>query len=146
MQAPSVELSKGRADMEAEDDNLGAMADAEPAIANGGARRTSVTSEQLDVEAYAGMYSGRNKINRLLFIAEHCGNSGIEIEALRMAYEEIKKGENTQLHREVVEKIGGRLGDQYKIDQAWIDVVDHRAEHRREKLENELNGYRVFFC
>lgn len=131
--------------MDPEEDGLGAMVDAEPAAANGGSSRPSVSSEQMDVEAYAGLYSGRTKISRLLFVAERCGNPGMEIEALRMAYDEIKKGENTQMYREVVQKIGGRLGPQYEMDQGWVDTVDRRAELRKEKLENELNGYRVFY-
>ncbi|CAA6673633.1 unnamed protein product [Spirodela intermedia] len=112
--------------MDAEEDGLGAMVDAEPAAANGGSSRPSVSSEQMDVEAYAGLYSGRTKISRLLFVAER--------------YQE---GENTQMYREVVQKIGGRLGSQYEMDQAWVDTVDRRAELRKEKLENELNGYRT---
>ncbi|TQD94183.1 hypothetical protein C1H46_020231 [Malus baccata] len=43
---------------------------------------------------------------RLPFITERSqSNQAMELEALRMAYDEIKKGENTQLHREVVQKI-----------------------------------------
>eukprot|EP01018_Ginkgo_biloba_P004207 Gb_13469 [translate_table: standard] len=101
------------------------------------------SSEQMDVEAYAGLYSGRTKIMRLFFIADHCGNEGMQMEALRMAYDEIKKGENTQLFKEVVHKIGGKLGSAYSLDQDWIDAVDRRAEQRKEKLENELNGYKT---
>jgi len=62
-----------------------------------------------------------------------------------MAYDEIKKGENTQLFREVVQKIDGRLGPSYGMDTAWCDAVDRRAEQKKEKLENELNAYRVRF-
>ncbi|KAM2729154.1 hypothetical protein EV1_000578 [Malus domestica] len=55
-----------------------------------------ISSEQLDIEAYASLYSGRTKIMRLLFIAERSqSNQAMELEALRMAYDEIKKGENT---------------------------------------------------
>lgn len=102
-----------------------------------------ISSEQLDVEAYASLYTGRTKITRLLFIAERCGNESMQLEALRMAYDEIKRGENTQLFREVVQKINGRLGDKYGFDQAWADSVDRRAELRKDKLENELNAYRT---
>ncbi|KAL0309205.1 UNVERIFIED_CONTAM: COP9 signalosome complex subunit [Sesamum radiatum] len=96
--------------------------------------------EHLDIEAYAALYTGRTKIRRLLFIAENCGVASIELEALRMAYDEIKKGENTQLFREVVAKIDGRLGPDYEGDKAWADDVDRRAELRKEKLENELKA------
>jgi COP9 signalosome complex subunit 1 len=67
----------------------------------------------------------------------------MQLEALRMAYDEIKRGEDVQLHRDVALKINGRLGPRYGLDQAWVDTVSRRAEQRKEKLENELNGYRV---
>ncbi|KAJ6955292.1 hypothetical protein NC652_006663 [Populus alba x Populus x berolinensis] len=108
--------------------------------------RPIISSEQLDIEAYAGLYTGRTKITRLLFIADQCGqnnNTAMQMEALRMAYEEIKKGENTQLFRDVVHKIDGRLGDDYGMDSAWCEMVDRRADQRKEKLENELNAYRT---
>nr|XP_043624640.1 COP9 signalosome complex subunit 1 [Erigeron canadensis] len=108
-------------------------------------RRIISGSEQLDIEAYAALYSGRTKISRLMFIAEKCKNTNVamELEALRMAYDEIKKGENTQLFREVVKKIDGRLGEKYGNDFKWMDSVDRKADHRKEKLENELNAYRT---
>ncbi|XP_077248564.1 COP9 signalosome complex subunit 1 [Tasmannia lanceolata] len=130
--------------MEGEDEGTGAMIDA--ICSNGIEEKRSKpvrSSELMDVEAYAGLYIGRTKIRRLIFIADHCGNQGMQLEALRMAYEEIKKGENSQLFREVVDKIGGRLGPSYMMDQSWADSVDRRAEQRKEKLENELNGYRT---
>lgn len=115
--------------------------------ANGGEdssrNRPIISGEQLDIEAYAGLYAGRTKITRLLFIADHCDNPVMQMEALRMAYDEIKKGENTQLFRDVVQKIDGRLGPNYAMDSAWCETVDRRAEQRKEKLENELNAYRV---
>ncbi|KAG9148772.1 hypothetical protein Leryth_013444 [Lithospermum erythrorhizon] len=101
------------------------------------------TTDQLDIEAYASLYTGRTKIMRLLFIAERCNNEGMGLDALRMAYDEIKKGENTQLFREVVGRIGGRLGEGYGMDVGWAEGVDRRAEQRKDKLENELNAYRT---
>jgi COP9 signalosome complex subunit 1 len=112
----------------------------------GGAEEASaapVSAEQLDVEAYAAQYSGRTRLARLLFIADRCGVEAMQLEALRMAYDEIKRGEDVQLHRDVAAKIGGRLGPRFGLDQAWVDTVTRRADQRKEKLENELNGYRV---
>lgn len=135
--------------MEAEDDAAGAVIGDEEIYANGRdesdsqRHRPIISGEQLDIEAYAALYTGRTKITRLLFIADKCGAPTMELEALRMAYDEIKKGENTQLFREVVGKINGRLGPNYGLDNAWSDAVDRRAESRKEKLENELNAYRV---
>ncbi|CDP08878.1 unnamed protein product [Coffea canephora] len=137
--------------MEAEDDIGRHMMDENEIYANGGdgagaetqRQRPIISGEQLDVEAYAALYSGRTKIMRLLFIAERCDNVSMQLEALRMAYDEIKKGENTHIFRDVVQKIDGRLGPNYGPDPAWADAVDRRAEQRREKLENELNAYRT---
>ncbi|TQD96645.1 hypothetical protein C1H46_017720 [Malus baccata] len=93
----------------------------------------------IDDEIYAnGVYGDDEKCSRPI-INKH---QTMELEALRMAYDEIKKGENTQLHREVVQKIGGRLRPEYGMDVAWCDAVDRRAEQKKEKLENELNAYR----
>ncbi|XP_050385293.1 COP9 signalosome complex subunit 1 [Argentina anserina] len=136
--------------MDADDETSGAMIDDE-IYANGGGEdekrnRPIISGEPLDVEAYASLYSGRTKIARLLFIAEQSRKSGgeaTELEALRMAYDEIKKGENTQWFRDVAQKIGGRLGAEYQMDLAWCESVDRRAEQKKEKLENELNAYRT---
>ncbi|KAH1256163.1 COP9 signalosome complex subunit 1 [Glycine max] len=134
--------------MDGDDETSGPMID--EIYANGGgddgdkrSRRAIMSGDQVDIEAYAALYSGRTKIMRLLFIADKMNNAASQLEALRMAYDEIKKGENTQLFREVVQKIDGRLGPNYGMDAAWCDAIDRRAEQKKEKLENELNAYRT---
>ncbi|KAF8413109.1 hypothetical protein HHK36_001085 [Tetracentron sinense] len=130
--------------MEGEDEGSGTMID--DMCSNGFDEKRSkpiISGEQLDIEAYASLYAGRTKITRLLFIADRCGNPSMQMEALRMAYDEIKKGENSQMFREVVQKIDGGLGPAYGMDLAWVDTVDRRADQRKEKLENELNSYRT---
>lgn len=131
--------------MDNEEDTSAQMMD--EIYANGGEvkreQRPIISGEQLDIEAYAGLYTGRTKIARLFFIADHCNNQSTQLDALRMAYDEIKKGEDTQLLREAVNKINGRLGPTYGMDMAWIDAVERRAEQRKDKLENELNAYRT---
>jgi COP9 signalosome complex subunit 1 len=47
------------------------------------------------------------------------------------------------LFREVVQKIDGRLGPNYDMDLSWCEVVERKAEQKKERLENELNAYRV---
>ncbi|CAH8357617.1 unnamed protein product [Eruca vesicaria subsp. sativa] len=78
----------------------------------------------------------RTNEDHLLFIASHFGgNQTLQPEALRMAHNAIKKGENTQFFRDLVK---------YKMDSAWYKSVDHRAEHKKGRLENELNStYRL---
>lgn len=132
--------------MENDDESAGQMMD--EIYANDGGddkqrHRPIISGEQLDVEAYSSLYSGRTKIMRLLFIADRCDNPTMHLEAFRMAYDEIKKGENTQLFREAAQRIDGRLGPAYGMDTAWIEAVERRAEQRKEKLENELNAYKT---
>ncbi|RWW23588.1 hypothetical protein GW17_00012162 [Ensete ventricosum] len=122
--------------------NGGAVADPRRPPASSG-KAAAGGGEQMDLEAYVALYAGRTRVSRLLFIAERCGNEGMQLEALRMAHDEIKKREDSHLYREVIAKIGGRLGPQYALDQTWVDMVDRRAEVRKEKLENELNAYKV---
>jgi COP9 signalosome complex subunit 1 len=107
--------------------------------------RQIISADQLDIEAYINLYSGRTRISRLLFIANHCGdNFTMQLEALRMAFDEIKKGEDTILMREVVNKINGRLGSNYNLDNAWCVAIEKKAELKKEKLDAELTSYRVY--
>ncbi|WOL00110.1 COP9 signalosome complex subunit 1-like isoform X2 [Canna indica] len=101
-------------------------------------------AEPIDVETYAARYTGRTKVTRLLFIAERCGNERMQLDALRMAHDEIKKGKDTRLYREVTAKIGGRLGHRYDLDQSWVNAVDHGTEVPRKTLEKDLNGYEAY--
>ncbi|CAL0318333.1 unnamed protein product [Lupinus luteus] len=136
--------------MEGDDETSGPMIDEIYANGDGGdnnrARKPIFSGDQLDIEVYASFYAGRTKIMRLLFLADRCGEknqTAMQLDAFRMAHDEIKKGENTQLYREVVQKIDGRLGPDYDMDVAWAENVDRRAEQKKEKLENELNAYRT---
>ena len=59
---------------------------------------TSCVSEPCRVaQAYASLYSGRTRGSRLVFAAER-GGAGLELEALRLAAEHAKQGEDTQFY------------------------------------------------
>ncbi|CAK8533624.1 unnamed protein product [Lathyrus sativus] len=131
------------------DDNSSTLIDDE-IFSNGGDddnrnnHRQIINTDQFDIKAYASLYSGRTKIFRLLFIAKHCGdNLMMQLEALRMAFDEIKQGEDTSLMREVVSKIKGRLGPNYTVDDTWYFTIDKKAKLKKEKLETELNSFRT---
>ncbi|CAI5525922.1 unnamed protein product [Closterium sp. Naga37s-1] len=116
---------------------------ASPASAAGAAGEEQI----MDLESYAANYSGHTRIVRLRFIAERCaaiGQTAMELEALRMAADELKRGENNAAYKEVIAKIAGRLGPKYELDQEWVDSVERRAVQKQEKLEMELNGYKVW--
>jgi len=51
-------------------------------------------------QAYAALYSGRARGVRLLFAAER-GGPGVELDALRLAAEHAKQGEDTQFYAQV---------------------------------------------
>ncbi|KQJ97504.1 hypothetical protein BRADI_3g31500v3 [Brachypodium distachyon] len=116
-----------------------------PPSANGGgeASLVAVSGDQFDLEAYAAQYSGRTRVARLLFIAGKCGSEPMWLDALRLAYDESLKGEDTTLHHDVSARIAGRLGPRYGVDLAWSDAVERRALMRKDKLDSELNGYRT---
>lgn len=82
------------------------------------------SDEPLSIEAYAARYKGRTKIIRLLFIAKHLDQESCQIQALKMPYYEIKKGNNVLLFRDVVERCKDKLGSDYMLDLAWIEAVD----------------------
>lgn len=82
------------------------------------------SGEPLSIEAYAARYKGRTKIIRLLFIAKHLDQESCQIQALKMPYYEIKKGNNVLLFRDVGERCKYKLGSDYMLDLAWIEAVD----------------------
>jgi len=102
---------------------------------------SSHSYKDFDVDAYLSNYSGHTKIARAIFVAEHAKE--LEVPALREAINELKKTMNTALFKEIVEKVGDKLGPSYSKDQAWIDSVDKKAQQQVERLELELNGYKT---
>mmetsp|Transcript_37463 Transcript_37463/g.60668 ORF Transcript_37463/g.60668 Transcript_37463/m.60668 type:complete len:389 (-) Transcript_37463:225-1391(-) len=77
-----------------------------------------------------------------MFIAQHSKEH--ELEALRMAVDEVKKSTmNTSLYQELIQKIDGRLGAMYQLDTKWVADTDKKAHQQHEKLESELAGYKT---
>ncbi|PRW44245.1 COP9 signalosome complex subunit 1 [Chlorella sorokiniana] len=95
--------------------------------------------EGFDIEAYAANYSGHARIDRLLFAAEKSVGRPLELEALKLAADALKKTEDTRRYAEVIERIGGRAGAQYAMDRDWVDRVERMAAQKQDRLESELN-------
>eukprot|EP00741_Cyanophora_paradoxa_P023644 tig00021608_g22838.t1 len=102
---------------------------------------SALPQPSMDLETYIANYTGHTKIVRLLFIAQN--SKELELEALRMAHDEIKKTTNTDTYRSIVARIAGRLGPAYEEDAEWVKQVDKKAALQHEKLESELNGYKT---
>jgi len=111
-----------------------------PAAAPAESKSTS-SNKEFDLESYISNYSGHTKVDRLVFIAEH--SKQLELEAYKVALDELKKTTNTALYKVVADKVGDRLGPAYRTDQAWIDSVDKRSAQQMEKLEQDLTGYKA---
>eukprot|EP00227_Mantoniella_beaufortii_P016540 CAMPEP_0197578268 /NCGR_PEP_ID=MMETSP1326-20131121/2559_1 /TAXON_ID=1155430 /ORGANISM="Genus nov. species nov., Strain RCC2288" /LENGTH=421 /DNA_ID=CAMNT_0043141437 /DNA_START=178 /DNA_END=1439 /DNA_ORIENTATION=- len=97
----------------------------------------------LDLEVLAANYSPTAAIARLCFVADRAEAETLQLDALRMAADLLKQGDNTKLYTSVVERIAGRLGAAYELDRDWVDEVDRRAAKRQEILDAELNGYKT---
>lgn len=101
-----------------------------------------IKPEEFDLEAYANNYTGHTKIARLLFIAEHCKQ--LEVEAYKMATQELKKTMNSGLLKSVIEKLGDRVSLlTLGVDQAFLDSIDKKAVQTQERLELELNSHKT---
>jgi COP9 signalosome complex subunit 1 len=103
------------------------------------------TNHRQTISSYISPYSGRTRISRLLFIAGDCSSddTSMKLEALRLAFDEIKKGEDTFLMEKTVNQIHGRLGSDYTRDDAWFDAVKKKADQKEKDLESDLTFYMV---
>jgi hypothetical protein len=68
----------------------------------------NVKPGEFDLQGYIANYPGQGKIKRLLFIAEHCKT--LEVDALKMAVDALKKTTNTLQYKTIAEKYTSRLG------------------------------------
>ncbi|KAK9858822.1 hypothetical protein WJX84_008155 [Apatococcus fuscideae] len=99
--------------------------------------------QQFDLEAYSANYTSHAKVNRLIFIANKTNSVPIQLEALRIAADELQHSYDTSRYSEVCRQIGGRLGPQYVIDSAKLAKKQLEAEQKHQALDNELNGYKT---
>ncbi|XRB25618.1 COP9 signalosome complex subunit 1 [Pseudoscourfieldia marina] len=87
-----------------------------------------------DLDTYISAYTGHAKITRLLWVAEQsaANDALLRQEALRIALDESKRGENTDLYAAVCKEAN------LEPDAAFIASTDARAAARLERLMNEL--------
>ena len=101
-------------------------------------------ADHFDLETYISNYRDHTRVARLLTIADITKSKDLAIEARRMAIKDIQdERQNTGLYRETILKGGKDLGPDFQMDNDWADTVDRKAAIRLEKLELELNGYKV---
>jgi len=101
----------------------------------------SSSPKEIDLESYISNYTGHTKIRRLQFIAER--SPELQVEALKMAIDELKNTMNVSKYREITDLLGVRGGPEYVQDIAWIESQEKKATLKSERLEMELNGYKT---
>lgn len=113
--------------------------------------------DSFDVEAYAAKYSGRNRTDRLLFIAQTCPQ--LRGDAHQALLRELKSSLNMKLYLEVVEaatkdatestanagdapETSASLDPSLVVDTAHVESVKRNVVQQHERLEQELNSYK----
>jgi COP9 signalosome complex subunit 1 len=116
-----------------------------------------VEEPTLDLESYANSYSGLAKLNRLLFIADHCPS--LKLEAIKMAINYVMATTYNVamyqlLHKKLADMaITGPLSalpdvasqsannqDVPPYDAMWVEQKTKKAALKLEKLDNDLKN------
>jgi len=122
----------------------------------------TVENHTIDLEHYASQYTGLARLNRLLFIADHC--STLKVESLRMALTyTMKTTFNSTLYQLVHHKLeiatsgsrgggassgggGASLPDvtspTSSMDNQWVELTSKKAALKLEKLDTDLKNYK----
>ena len=108
-----------------------------------------VTNATLDLESYANSYTSFAKIQRLMFIADHC--QALRVEALKMALNYVKEYTfNTCIYTKIYNKLSEALKPEGlfvdstigPIDRAWIEFKSRKGAIKLEKLDTDLKNYK----
>ncbi|XP_046352804.1 COP9 signalosome complex subunit 1-like isoform X2 [Haliotis cracherodii] len=114
----------------------------------------TVDNPSVDLEQYASQYSGLAKLNRLMFISDHCPS--LKVEALRMALTYVMTTYNTNLYQVVHRKlqeavstsstlpdaVAGAVHNVPALDTQWIETTAKKAALKLEKLDTDLKNYK----
>ncbi|XP_065066507.1 COP9 signalosome complex subunit 1-like isoform X2 [Rhopilema esculentum] len=107
----------------------------------------------LDLDVYASSYKGVTKLQRLLFIANHCPS--LAADAMRLASSAVKSTHNLDMYKEIARKLAevsnqgsaesAAEGQGYAsgLDQSWIDTTEKKAQTKLEKLSTDLKYYKT---
>lgn len=108
-----------------------------------------VENATLDLDAYASSYSGPVKIQRLMFIGDHCDS--LRIEAFKLALNHIKESTyNVQMYSSTYTKLSEALkacGQNPEsvigpLDTTWIEQRSKKGQLKLEKLDTDLKNYK----
>lgn len=119
---------------------------------------SNMALEGFDVDAYAAKYAGRNRTDRLLFIAQIC--APLRRDAHLALVKDLKDSLNMKLYLDVVDaatkdasaaagsdsgaspETSAPLDPLLVVDQTFVENVKRNAAQQHERLEQELNSYK----
>ncbi|XP_054164018.1 COP9 signalosome complex subunit 1-like [Oppia nitens] len=139
-------------DINMDDDNDGNGGDSQ--VVNNGANDNNignylVENPTIDLEVYCSAFIGLARINRLLFIADHC--IPLRTEALKMAMNYVKDNTyNVNIYTQIYRKLADTLamnGTNVEtsigpLDTNWIETKTKKAALKLEKLDTDLKNYK----
>ncbi|CAK9300018.1 unnamed protein product [Gordionus sp. m RMFG-2023] len=126
-----------------------------------------IEDSHLDLEMYTSYYRGIARLQRLLYVADHC--KSLELEALKMIVEYIMgSGADTTLYLQCYERIAKCLLTEFgnanqsgmreyqenilyqnagipPLDREWVENVSKKAALKLEKLDTDLKNYKNNF-
>merc|ERR1719471_4472 len=97
-----------------------------------------VRNPSFEVERYANEYTGRTKLERLLFIARRCPD--VKDRALRMAVDNAKSVKDTRLYGQIMDAAGG-LADG-KNDIPWMQRTEAVNIQKTKELDDLVIKWR----
>lgn len=113
-----------------------------------------VDNPSLDLEQYASQYTGLARLQRMMYIADHC--LSLRVEALRMALTYVMTTFNTNMYGTIHRKLqeaalaGNSLPDAVTgsvhtvppLDVPWMETTAKKAAFKLEKLDTDLKNYK----
>jgi COP9 signalosome complex subunit 1 len=108
-----------------------------------------INNSTVDIEFYISGFTGLMRINRLLFLAEHC--PPLRIEALRLGLNYIMERFDTQLYSTTYKQLAdaySKLSAQQQqqlqqipaFDSNWVEATNKKAALKLEKLDSDLKS------
>ncbi|TGZ85669.1 PCI-domain-containing protein [Ascodesmis nigricans] len=97
---------------------------------------------RFDLEGYIGNYSGRTRIDRLLFIGHH--SVAFAPEALKLAIKALKETVDVRRYQIAVEQLQRLAPDDPDavLDEEWMEITTRKTAKESEKIEQALKSYK----
>ncbi|CAF0723936.1 unnamed protein product [Brachionus calyciflorus] len=104
-----------------------------------------ITNSLIDLDMYVSGYTGLMRINRLVFLAEHCPS--LRIDALKLALNYVQETYNTQLYISLHKQLSDAFNKQSQssvsipsYDSNWVETTNKKSALKLEKLDTDLKS------